>query len=151
MKRCVSVLLCCVMTAFAQVPSSGSVRGVWKIVEETTTDMTNSNPQPGFIIFTEKYYSLIHVASPEPRPDSVEINKATGPELLSIWGDAAFGANSGTYDLAGAALTLHSLVAKNPWAMTRVTGFTYRIEGDNLWLRFNQRTDARTFKLRRLE
>jgi len=120
------------------------------MVEETTTSMTNSKPQPGIIIFTDKYYSLVHVASADPRPD-VDMSNAAAEELISIWGDLAFGANSGTYDISGQTLTTHSMVAKNPSAMRRVTDFTYRLEGDNLWLRINSRADQLTFKLQRLE
>jgi hypothetical protein len=150
MKRILLFLLFAT-TAFGQSTSaSRGVRGVWQIVEETTTSMTNSNPQPGIIIFTDKHYSLVHVASAEPRPD-IDLSKATPTELISIWGDLAFGANSGTYEVSGSTLTTHSIVAKNPWAMQRVTDFTYRLENDNLWLRINSRADQRTFKLHRLE
>ena len=152
MKRFLCCLLCFVATSFSQSTAHKSVRGVWLMVEETTTSITNSSPQPGIIIFTDKYYSLVHVASTNPRPDlPSDMNKATPADLIAVWGDLAFGANSGTYEISGATLTTHSMVAKNPLAMKRVTDFTYRLEGDNLWLRINQRADQRTFKLRRLE
>lgn len=152
MKRLLCLLLCVVATVLGQSVPPRGVRGVWLMIEETTTSMKNSNPQPGIIIFTDKYYSLVHVASAEPRPDlPADMTKAAPADLIAVWGDLAFGANSGTYEISGATLTTHSMVAKNPLAMKRVTDFTYRLEGDNLWLRITQRADQRTFKLRRLE
>lgn len=67
MKRYALSLVFCVLyasAAFAQTKSP--VEGVWKIAEVVTPSRnpadkaattTNSNPQPGLIIFTRGYYS----------------------------------------------------------------------------------------------
>ena len=129
-----------------------TVQGVWSIVGETTIS-TNNATQPGVIIFTAKHYSLVHVASFTPRPElPPDMSKATPADFLAIWGDLAFGANSGTYEVSGATLTTHIVVAKNPQLMDGSQEFTFTFEGnDTLSLRVNRRADQRTFKLRRIE
>jgi hypothetical protein len=54
--------------------------------------------------------------------------------LLAEWGP--FVANAGTYEVSGATVTLHAIVAKNPRAQRdkNFTRLTFKIDGNTLWL-----------------
>jgi hypothetical protein len=53
---------------------------------------------------------------------------------MATWGP--FGANAGTYQVAGGIITMQPSVAKNPQTMTpgRNVTLSYRVNGDTLWL-----------------
>ena len=149
MKRYALSIVFCVLSvsaAFAQTKSP--VEGVWKITEVVAPSSnpaekgtTNSNPQPGLLIFTKGYYSQVSVRGAEPR---AAVEPAKDPQNLTDaekiaryeqWGP--FTANSGTYEIKGTTLTMRPIVAKSVQVMTGQTPqeMTFKLEGPNtLWL-----------------
>ena len=107
----------------------GSIQGVWRPVSRTIPATANpgdrSDPfahvpvgtqtdlQPGLMIFTAKHYSERRTRL-RPRPTSADAapGKPTAEELQARWGP--FQANAGTYELAGSTLTLRLMVSKEP-------------------------------------
>src|SRR5260370_32115695 len=82
------------------------LEGVWQGVEVKWTGPnagTNSNPQPGFYMFTKKHYSTVAVISDKTRPQMQDLQKATADELRAMW--EPFVANTGTYEISDATLT----------------------------------------------
>lgn len=129
---------------FAQ--SKPSIQGVWRVVEVTITNPnpapgllpkgTHTNLQPSLLIFTGKHYSSITDTAAKPRPTGgfKVAGKPTAEEMQSQWGP--FGANAGTYELSGTALTRRASVAKNPANQNGkiVTRSTIKLDGNNLWI-----------------
>ena len=131
--------------AFAQTKSP--VEGVWKAVEvipassgtaEKAAPITD--PQPGLLIFTKGYYSVVAVTgrtartSVEPK-DPQNLTDAEKLALYEQW--RAFAANSGTYEIKGSTLLRRASVAKNVGVMTRQEPLAveFKMEGPNtLWL-----------------
>jgi hypothetical protein len=124
------------------------IEGVWKLAEVSVASKnpaekgtTTTNPQPGLIIFTKGYYSLLAVRGTEPR---AAFAPAKDPENLTDAEKIAryeqwrpFTANSGTYELKGSMLQLHPIVAKSVEVMTSGKPITWelKVEGPNtLWL-----------------
>ena len=148
MKRYALTVVLSVMSAsaaFAQTKSP--VEGVWKVAEvipasSNTTEKPKpiTNPQPGLLIFTKGYYSVVVVMGKDPRAavepkDRENVTDAEKIALYEQW--RAFAANSGTYEIKGSTLTRRPSVAKNVLVMTSqgpiVTEF--KMEGPNtLWL-----------------
>jgi hypothetical protein len=118
---------------FAKTP----LEGAWKVMEQTTTGpngTTNKNPQPGLIIFTGKYFSILMVNGDKPRAElPQDLNTATAEQFRDAW---RFIANTGTYEIKGDELTTHLIVAKNPRAMLNVSfdTFTFKVKGNMLTL-----------------
>ena len=97
--------------------SPGSIQGVWRPVSRTIPATANpadrSDPfahvpvgtqtdlQPGLMIFTARHYSRTTDTATTPRPTTPEAapGKATVEELQARWGP--FQANAGTYELSG--------------------------------------------------
>jgi hypothetical protein len=119
----------------AQNPAKKSLEGVWKIVESVVTgadSSRNSNPQPSLIIFGQTHYSAVGVPGDKPRKLFKGINP-TDEEKLSAFDP--FIANAGTYEVAGSALTVHPVVAKNPNFMAGgYLKYQFRVDGNTLWL-----------------
>ena len=148
MKRHALTLVFAVLSAsaaFAQTKSP--VEGVWKVAEvipassnaaEKPTPITN--PQPGLLIFTKGYYSVVAVTGRNARTsvDAKDPQNLTDAEKLASYDQwRAFAANSGTYEIKGSTITRRPTVAKNVGVMdgqqTIVTEF--KMEGTNtLWL-----------------
>jgi hypothetical protein len=136
----VVVLLCVVgfgaMSAYSQ--SKTPLQGVWKAIEVITTGpnaSTNKSPQPGLIIFTGKYYSIVAVTSDKPRPElPQDVNTATAVQLRDVW--TPFVGQSGTYEVKGSEITYHPVAAKNPRTMSsgNFAIDTFKIEGNTLTL-----------------
>ena len=125
-------------TTAEQARPAGTLQGVWRVTERTTTGPNGAvdrNPQPGLYIFTAKHYSLMFVSAAN-RPDiqGAAIDTATADQLRQMW--APFTANSGTYEVSGSTLTMRPLVAKNPNAMASGNFNTnsFKIEGNTLTL-----------------
>lgn len=123
--------------AFAQ--SRSPVEGVWRLTEWTEFGETNTNPQPGLIIFTSGYYSVAILMA--PRPDSMPPEAGRDPtdaekiEYFELW--KWFVGISGSYEVEGSTIVMRPIVGKNPWDMTRHTPYhpEFRLEGsDTLWL-----------------
>ena len=147
----VSMLLVGLVTAqnsAVQSQPKTQVEGVWKITEvvmpstnpaEKGTSITT--PQPGLIIFTKGYYSLIAVRAREPR---AAFSPAKNPDNLTDAEKIAryeqwrpFSANAGTYDVKGSTLQLHPIVAKSVEVMTDGKPITFELKAESptsLWL-----------------
>jgi hypothetical protein len=141
MKRYALSLAFCLLFAsggFAQTKSP--IEGVWKITEWIESGKTNTNPQPGLIIFTRGYYSVAELMGP-PRTDSIrnnmgrEVPDAEKIGLYEQW--KWFVGISGSYEVKGSTVVLHPIVAMTTWHMNRPTpqGSEFKLEGSNtLWL-----------------
>jgi hypothetical protein len=147
----VSILLIGLVAAqnsVAQSQAKTQVEGVWKIAEvlmpsknPAEKGTTITNPQPGLIIFTKGYYSLLVVRGREPRAafapakDPEHLTDAEKIARYEQW--SPFTANTGTYEVKGSMLQLHPIVAKNVEVMTSGTPITWelKVEAPNsLWL-----------------
>ena len=140
---------------------AAAIRGVWRNTERVipaTTEPgarldpfghvpagTQTNVQPGLLIFTERHFSRTTDTAVQPRPTTPYATPGTPTveELQSRWGP--FAANAGTYELSGDTLTLRAIVAKEPgdqavggFARLRVT-----LEGNVLSLTPFERSDGR--------
>ena len=142
MKRTVTIFVCVAIILVAEISFAQSgknpLQGVWKLSEVTTTGQNAStikNPQPGFFIFTGKYYSIVTVNSEKPRADlPQDVDTATAAQLRDAWGP--FTAQTGTYEVKGSEVTVRPLAAKNPGAMNGKNFNTrsFKIEGNSLTL-----------------
>ena len=116
----------------ANAQSKAKLQGAWRVAEVKSTGpnaRTNSNPQPGLVLFTGKYYSIMTVNSEQPRPDTpADAAKATGQQLAAVWGP--FTANSGAYEISGDTIVVHPQVAKNPQVMRAGSSTTYSFKLD---------------------
>jgi hypothetical protein len=149
MKRYALLFVFCVLgasAAFAQ--TKNSVEGVWKVAEVVLPDgnpaakgtpTTNSNAQPGLLIFTKAYYSGMGVegrqprAAVEPAKDPKNLTDAEKIARYEQW--RPFIANAGTYEINGSMLSMHATVAKNVITRDRPNVWEFKLEGsDTLWL-----------------
>lgn len=136
------VSLVAVRNAAGQEQKKTQLEGVWKVAEVVPGKGTPiTNPQPGFLIFTKGYYSLIGVTANEPRAAVAppkEPGKLTDAEKIARFEQwAPFRANAGTYELKGSTLTMNVMVAKSQERMTSAATVTaeIKLEGSNiLWL-----------------
>ena len=127
------------------------VEGVWKITQVILTfsnvagkdsTITVNNPQPGLIIFTKGYYSLLAVRRSQPRTavaPAKDPQKLTDDEKIARYEEwSEFTANSGTYEIKGSTIIRHPIVAKSVNVMTTgtpINSYEFKMEGDNtLWL-----------------
>jgi hypothetical protein len=141
-------LLQVILGCGTEVPSSNAgttatpgsaLDGAWMVAEITTTGPDSAtlnirSPQPGYLLFTGRYYSLMRITSAEPRPALEPVDARTVEGLNAVWG-TPFTANAGTYEMAGETITFTPLVAKNPQVMApgNQTRSSVRILGDSLW------------------
>ena len=122
-----------------------SIEGVWRTAEVRLGGpgaRTVSPTEPSMAIITAKHYSRVESHAERPRPTVVNPATATADELRASWGP--FYAEAGTYQVSNDnVVTMHSVVSKNPAAMAAgsTTTYTYRAEGDTLWL--TQQRDLR--------
>jgi hypothetical protein len=140
MKRYALSLAFCLLSgsgSFAQTKSP--VEGVWKITEWIESGRSNTNPQPGLIIFTKGYYSVAMLMA--PRTDSIPSNMGREPTdaekigLFEQW--KWFVGISGSYEVKGSRIGLRPIVAKATWDMNRQTPHEpeFKLEGpDTLWI-----------------
>ena len=149
-------------TAEAEIVESPLV-GAWRITEfsfaSPDTSLTISDPQPSLMIFLTSHYSQMYVPGNEPRElfsgdePVVGALEPTDAEVLTAFD--SFIANSGTYEVSGSTITTRPTVAKNPNFMAGGSlSYTYRVEGDTLWLTLNLPWDPdseNNFTLTRLE
>ena len=130
-----TLLVLCTTVVSAQSSTKKPIEGAWKVTEIVVTgaDASNvPNPQPGLIIFGQKYYSVMWVPGSQPRT-LFKGENPTDQEKIAAYD--SFVANSGTYEVAGATLTLHPIVARSPNFMAGgVAKNQFRIEGTTLWL-----------------
>ncbi len=138
MKRTVTVMFVAMalgITVMAQGGARGPLEGVWKVTEEVVTGAnasTTTSPQPGLFIFTRTHYSMLRVASPQPRVLFKAVD-STSEEKVAAYD--TFTANSGTYEVAGTTLTVRPIVAKSPNFMAGgYDKYQFRVDGNTLWL-----------------
>ncbi|MCA1577449.1 MAG: hypothetical protein LC794_08830 [Acidobacteria bacterium] len=131
--------------AFAQTKSP--IEGVWKVAEVIPASISASekptpitNPQPGLLLFTKGYYSIVMVTGQTPRAavepkDRQNLSDAEKIAFYDQW--RAFAANSGTYEIKGSTLTRRPSVAKNAGVMSRQEAMSseFKMDGPNtLWI-----------------
>ena len=130
-----TILVLCTTAVSAQNSTRKPIEGVWKVTEIVVTgaDAVNvATPQPGLIIFARKHYSVMWIPGNQPR-SLFKGEDPTDQEKIAAYD--SFVANSGTYEVAGATLTLHPMVARSPNFMAGgVSKSQLRIEGTTLWL-----------------
>jgi hypothetical protein len=99
-----------------------SLRGVWKVIEVSSRTpgaawAVGTPPYLSVYIFTQKHYSYIFAPGAGPRHlFAGDPNQPTDAEKVAAYN--SFVAASGTYTLAGSALTLNAILHKNPNEMT---------------------------------
>jgi hypothetical protein len=107
------VVLAIALPASAQKPA-GSLRGAWRVASLTTADgKTDSAPQPGLYIFTDRHYGIQRVTTARA---ALPAQNASDKDRLAAFDP--FIANTGTYELQGNTLITRPIVAKNPNVMT---------------------------------
>ena len=138
-----------------------SIEGVWRNVERVIPASTRpgdrldpfghvpvgtqTNVQPGLLIFTKQHYSRTTDTAVQPRPTSGYATpaKPTLEELQARWGP--FAANAGTYEISGSTLTLRAVVSKEP--RDQVAGgfarLLVQLEANTLSLTPIERSDGR--------
>lgn len=148
MKRYALTLVLSVLSATAAFAQSKSpVEGVWKVAEvmpasSNTSDKPKpiTNPQPGLLIFTKGYYSVVVVIGENPRAvvEAKDRQNLTDAEKIAFYEQwRAFAANSGTYEIKGSTLTRRPSVAKNVGVMSGQAPIVaeFKMDGPNtLWL-----------------
>ena len=136
-----SACLLAANTAFAQ--KKNQLEGVWKIVEvivpsqSAGKDTTISTPQPGVLIFTKGYYSIIAIQSGRARTaaeapkDPQNLTDAEKIARFTEW--IPFVANSGTYEIKESTILRHPIVAKSVDVMNRQDPLAddFSLEGAN--------------------
>ncbi|HMG33992.1 MAG TPA: hypothetical protein VKM94_08650 [Blastocatellia bacterium] len=149
MKRfALSVVFCVVSASAAFAQTKSPIEGVWKVTEvvlpgtsPSDKGTTISNPQPGLFIFTKGYYSQLFVRGDKPRAEVEPPKDPQNPTdaekiaLFQQWGP--FIANSGTYEMKGATISMKPIVAKSANLMTSGASIVreFKLEGTNtLWL-----------------
>jgi hypothetical protein len=131
--------------AFAQMKTP--VEGVWKVAEvipasSNTNDKPKpiTNPQPGLLLFTKGYYSVVVVTGGNPRAtvEPKDRQNLTDAEKIAFYEQwKAFTANSGTYEIKGSIIIRRAIVAKNASLMMRQESLSseFKMEGPNtLWI-----------------
>ena len=110
--------------------------GVWKVVEVESNGKVNSQPQPGLYMFTAQHFSIVQVTANEPR---VASDPKTRTEFEALWGNNAFVASAGVYELLpDNTLATRAVVSKNPNGMSTAAFTKRRVKADpqgkTVWL-----------------
>jgi hypothetical protein len=119
--------------------AQGSIQGVWRIVEATTTGpgarTIAFGERPNLTIISARHYSRVEIQSDGPRPILADVAKATADELRTVWGPLV--AEAGTYEVTPDGLvTMRPIAAKNPAVMGPGVFITYayKLDGNTLSL-----------------
>jgi hypothetical protein len=135
------VMLLVVSTACAQQvtdsPRVGSpLSGSWAMAEIAVISARGENrypdPAPGLFVFGENHYSMVWMPLTEVPPDFEEIWKPTEEEKAAAFSSIVV--NSGTYAYTDTTVTTTPTVAKTPEFIGGYAVYTYRVEGDTLWM-----------------
>jgi hypothetical protein len=120
----------------AQTPSVNSLRGVWKVVqiklELSGKEYVNAEPQPGMMIFTSEYYSMVWMPQDKKQPDNTTIWQPTDIEKIQQFNSIIV--NSGSYTLSDSLLTTFPLVAKTPEFIEGKADYHWSVRQDTLQL-----------------
>jgi hypothetical protein len=135
MPASVMVLMLLSTVAAAQTAPRKPIEGAWKVAEVvvTGTDASNNpSPQPSLFIFTQSHYSMMSVPGTQTRT----LFKGEAPtKEEKIPAFDSFLGNTGTYEAAGAVLTVRPIVARVPNYMAGgYSKYQFRVEGNTLWL-----------------
>ncbi|PWT89659.1 MAG: hypothetical protein C5B55_11020 [Blastocatellia bacterium] len=150
-----SIALCVMSASAAFAQTKSPVEGVWKITEWIESGKTNTNPQPGLIIFTKGYYGVAMLMAPRAESTLPErgrqLTDAEKIERFEQW--KWFVGISGSYEVKGSTVALRPIVAKDSWDMKTDPAVEFKLEGpDTLWLiPAAARKVALSMKLTRLE
>ena len=143
-----------------QSATAKSVLGAWQVsaVAGRGDVPSNDSPQPGLYLFTAKHFSIVQVNTREPRKPMTDSTSAEA--WATVYGNAAFSASAGTYEVSGDKLTMHTFVSKNPGPMgpDKFVVRTYKLSPDGSTLTLtgvanqNGRTPTEpTYTLHRVE
>ena len=110
------------------------LQGVWSL---TASDPGDGSPvidpsQPGLYIFVEGYYSAVYAPDAAPRM-AAEITFQPTPEEMVAQHESII-VNTGTYEISGATVTFHPIIAKSPGFVGGQATSEFRIDGDALTL-----------------
>ena len=118
-------------------PRSASLRGVWKITEQSSkpsggTWAIDTAPYLSLYIFAERHYSMMYAPGAGPRSRFAgNPNRPTDAEKVTAYN--SFVGGSGTYSLSGSTLTLNAILHKNPNEMGgEPSTQTVEIDGNTL-------------------
>jgi hypothetical protein len=134
-------MLLLMSTAWAQqatnAPGAGSpLAGSWAMAEISVVtaraENTYPDPAPGLFVFGESHYSMVWMPLTEVPPDFDEIWKPTEGEKASAFSSIIV--NSGTYTYTDTTVTTTPTVAKTPEFIGGYAVYTYRVDGDTLWM-----------------
>jgi hypothetical protein len=119
--------------------TSGSIQGVWRVVEATITGSAARTiafaDRPNLTIITGRHYSRVEVQADGPRPILTDVAKASADELRAAWGP--FVSEAGTYEVTpGSLVTMRPIASKNPAVMGPgvFLTYSYKLEGNTLSL-----------------
>ena len=115
--------------------SQTCIKGVWRAAEIRYTGpnaRTVSDPQPWFVIFTDKHLASIGVTSDAARRELPPADKQTDKDLADAF--RGLQAYAATYDVSGGEFTRTHIVAASPNAMRSVATTSFKCDGnDVLW------------------
>jgi hypothetical protein len=140
-----ALLLLIAESTAAQSPASRlaqvtSLDGAWRMVARSWTvgDSTLYPPtrysEPGLLLISGGYYSLMYVFTDTPRQLLPVDRDPTDAELARAFN--AFYATGGRLERTDSMLTMYVDIAKNPNRVSPPESFTqrWRLKGDTLWL-----------------
>jgi hypothetical protein len=150
MKGVLAGAMCLLAITAVVAQRAPSIEGVWKIAQRITpagnprtggVAVTQDNPQPNLLIFTQRYYSEMIVMGGQPRPVAAppaNAQQVTDAEKIAFYNQwRPFTANSGTYEVAGSTLVRRPIVAKNVDVMARGNGIPLELrfeDANTVWL-----------------
>ena len=119
------------------VPEAGcALEGSWVMTEIAVISERGENrypdPAPGLFIFDKSHYSMVWMPLTEVPPDFEEIWRPTDEEKAAAFNSIVV--NSGTYTYTDTTVTTVPTVAKTPEFIGGHAVYTYRVEGDTLWI-----------------
>ncbi len=119
----------------AAAPGS-SLDGAWRVATVrylwADGEATIDPALPGLFLFTGDHYSFAWHQGDEPQTDYTTPWKPTDAEKVQSYN--AIVVNAGRFRLAGDTLITRPFVAKTPEFEGGEARFTYRVDGDTLWL-----------------
>lgn len=110
------------------------LEGAWVLEQTASADgSVDTEPLPGFWLFTKNHYSVMVVTGDKPRALLDEQNPSDA-QVLEAYG--SFTANSGRYEVDGDQFIIHPYVAKVPNFMAAfpetTLSFSFVRDGDTL-------------------
>lgn len=126
----------CAQSTTDAAEAGSPLEGAWSMVEIAVISPRGENrypdPAPGLFVFGESYYSMVWMPLTEVPSDFEEIWKPTEEEKAAAYSSIVV--NSGTYTYTDSTVTTMPTVAKTPEFIGGYAVYTYRVEGDTLWM-----------------